>query len=234
MHDPSRHVSRFGSLDVLFVMATAQEYGPRLREMIDPLICGVGPVEAAMTTSAVLSLLGHRGRLPHLVFTLGSAGSRRLNQTDVYQVSSVAYRDMDASALGFEKGVTPFLDQPAIIPVPSRLDGVPEASLATGASVVSGRDYDDIAADMVDMESYAIVRSAQTFVVPFVGLRGISDGRSDVRRLADWTEYLTLIDFKLASILKRFEAQARLGSFQPRLPAAVSAEKYDAPRNILQ
>ena len=64
--------------------------------------------------------------------SLGSAGSRALEQTEIYQAVFVSYRDMDASPLGFEKGVTPFLDLPAIVPLPLRMPGVKEATLSTG------------------------------------------------------------------------------------------------------
>ena len=97
---------------ILYVMAVDAEYGVHLRERISPLMTGVGPVEAAVTLTRTLAELGGRGSLPGLVVSLGSAGSARLEQAEVYQATSVAYRDMDASPLGFEKGATPFLDLP--------------------------------------------------------------------------------------------------------------------------
>lgn len=207
MDDPARHLLAVGGHTVLFVMATNQEYGPHLRSRIDPLITGVGPVEAAVETVRALARLDHLGRLPDIVFTLGSAGSRRLDHAAVYQVSHVAYRDMDASALGFEKGRTPFLDEPAVIELPHFIDGVPSASLSTGGAIISGGAYDAIAEDMVDMESFAVLRAARRFHLPIMGLRGISDGKSELSRYEDWTEYLHIIDEKLAMALDRFVAQ---------------------------
>ena len=136
---PFRHVHDMGGLSVLFVMATEQEYGPHLQRLIAPLNTGVGPVEAAAVTAATLASLAHHGRLPDLVFSLGSAGSRTLDHAGIYQIGSVAYRDMDASPLGFERGVTPFLGEPAVLPIPHRLPDVMSASIATGASIVSGK-----------------------------------------------------------------------------------------------
>jgi adenosylhomocysteine nucleosidase len=103
---------------ILFVMAAEAEYGPFLRSRFEPLMTGVGPVEAAVALTRTLAALEHAGDLPQLVVSLGSAGSARLEQTEVYQVTSVSYRDMDASPLGFEKGRTPFLDLPAVIDLP--------------------------------------------------------------------------------------------------------------------
>jgi adenosylhomocysteine nucleosidase len=194
-----------GPRRVLFLIAAAAEYGPNLRALFTPLMIGVGPVEAGVATAAALAGLAARAELPDLVVSLGSAGSRTLEQAGIYQVSSVSYRDMDATVLGFEKGRTPFLDLPAVVPLPCPLSDVPEASLATGASVVSGRAYDGIDADMVDMETYAVLRACQRFEVPLIGLRAISDGAAELRHIGDWTQYLHVVDEKLAGAVGRLE-----------------------------
>jgi adenosylhomocysteine nucleosidase len=191
---------------ILFVMAVDAEYGPHLQRLFTPLITGVGPVEAAVSVSATLASLAANGSLPHLVVSLGSAGSRTLEQTEVYQATSVSYRDMDASALGFQKGATPFLDIPVTIPLPLRISGVKEASLSTGANIVSGSAYDQISADMVEMETFAVLRACQRFELPLIGLRGISDGSADLRHVDDWKEYLHVIDEKLAVAVEAMAA----------------------------
>jgi adenosylhomocysteine nucleosidase len=207
------HVSRIGGLSVLFVMAAEQEYGPALRRIITPLMTGVGPVEAAAAVGAALGGLGDAGRLPDLVFSLGSAGSRVLEHAAIYQVASVAYRDMDASAVGFQRGVTPFLHLPATIAIAHRIPSIPAASLSTGGAVISGGHYDAIDADMVDMETYAVLRAAQRFGVPMIGLRGISDGRGDLTGLHDCTAYLHEIDVKLAAAIDTFASDVAAGAF---------------------
>src|SRR5262245_61573210 len=120
-------------------MAAEAEYGPSLQRRIQPLMTGVGPVEAAVVMSGALARLDAVGQLPNLVVSLGSAGSSKLTHTEVYQVNCVAYRDMDASLLGFEKGRTPFLDQPAEIELPLRIPGIPEASLSLAAMLSPAR-----------------------------------------------------------------------------------------------
>jgi len=184
---------------ILFVMAAEAEYGPFLRSRIEPLMTGVGPVEAAIALTRTLAKLEAQDDLPDMVVSLGSAGSARLEQTEVYQVTSIAYRDMDASPLGFEKGRTPFLDLPAVVDLPLRIPGIPEASLSTGANVVSGQAaYDAIPADMVDMETFAILRACQSWDLPLIGLRGISDGVVELQHISGWTEYLHVVDRKLS------------------------------------
>jgi adenosylhomocysteine nucleosidase len=122
---------------------------------------------------------------------------------------------MDASPLGFEKGATPFLDLPVIVPLPLRVPGIAGATLSTGAGVISGDAYAAIAADMVDMETFAVLRACQMFGLPLIGLRGISDGAAELSHVGNWTEYLHVIDEKLADAVDRLEASVRAGLLNP-------------------
>ncbi|MFD2649598.1 5'-methylthioadenosine/S-adenosylhomocysteine nucleosidase [Devosia albogilva] len=201
-------------MSILYVMAAEPEYGPALRARISPLMCGIGPVESAVAVTRELADRQARGDFPALVVSLGSAGSRTLVQAEVYQASSVSYRDMDASALGFPKGETPMSGLPAVLPLSPHLPGVQQARLSTGANVVSGAAYDAVDAEMVDMETFAILRACQVFGVPLIALRGISDGAEELQKLSDWTQYLGVIDQKLATVVDQIEAEVAAG----RLP----------------
>ena len=201
-------------LDIFYVMAAMQEYGPHLRARISPLITGVGPVEAAIRVAHDLTRRAIEGRLPRYVVSLGSAGSARLPQAGLFQASEVSYRDMDASPLGFERGVTPFLDQPAVHRLSPQIPGLPRATLSTGADIISGARYADIAADMVDMETYAVLRACQLFNVPLIALRGISDGNTELATLSGWTQYLHVIDEKLAEAVDLLEYAVRRNALE--------------------
>lgn len=181
-------------------MAHDAEYGPALRARITPLMTGIGPTESAITVANALARLAAADSLPDLVICLGSAGSATLDQGGIYQVSTVSYRDMDASPLGFDKGITPFLDLPAALPLRLTPD-LPTATLATGASVVSADTYTTIDADMVDMETWSVARACMTHDLPLIGLRGISDGATPLRGITCWTDLLPLLDTKLAEAL---------------------------------
>ncbi len=200
-----------GDLRLLYVMAAEPEYGARLRTRITPLMTGVGPVEAGVALAAALGGHAVRDGLPDLAVSLGSAGSRTLEQTGIYQAASVSYRDMDATPIGFEKGVTPFLDLPAELPLTPRIAGLPAARLSSGANIVTGAGYDAIDADMVDMETFALARACQHFSIPLIALRGISDGAAELHHIDNWTEYLHVIDEKLAATLDRLEADLAAG-----------------------
>jgi adenosylhomocysteine nucleosidase len=199
---------------VLFAMAAEAEYGPNLKAIFTPLMTGVGPVEAGISLTRALCQLQGGDGLPDLVVSLGSAGSRRLKRTEVYQAVSVTYRDMDASAFGFERGVTPFLDLPATVALPIRIPDVKEATISTGATIIAGEAFGAVAEDMVDMETFACLRVCQTFGVPLVGLRGISDGDTDVDHISDWLEYLHVVDEKLAAAVRKLEAGIASGSIR--------------------
>lgn len=190
---------------VLFVMAAEAEYGKHLKKLIAPLITGIGPVEAAVVLSTKLHKMQYENQLPDLVVSLGSAGSAHLEQTEVYQAISVSYRDMDASALGFAKGQTPLLDLPVTVPLNLSIPDIAKARLSTGANIVSGSAYHSIDADMVDMETFACLRSCQYFSIPLIGLRGISDGDDELQHVNDWTQYLHVIDEKLAEAVLKLE-----------------------------
>ncbi|MBI1276227.1 5'-methylthioadenosine/S-adenosylhomocysteine nucleosidase [bacterium] len=184
----------------LVVMATDLEYGAALKQLgIRPLITGVGPIMAAMTLTHALAALSF-SRRPDVILNLGSAGSATLEQGGVYRVSSCAYRDMDASAFGFEKGTTPFSPHPAVIHKAAILPGIPSASCSTGANVVS--DYAPIRADMAEMEYAALNEVAMRFGLPLIGLKGISDGKTPLTgKLLEWTELLPAIDRRLAGMI---------------------------------
>ena len=203
-----------GAADILYVMAVPNEYGPHLRSRINPLMTGVGPVEAAIVVTEALATLKAVNKLPAIVVSLGSAGSSTLEQTGVYQASSVCYRDMDASPLGFEPGVTPFLHLPATLPLGPFVPSIPKATLSTGANIVSGAAYGGIGTDMVDMETYAVLRACQRFTLPLIALRGISDGDRELGRLDDWTQYLHVIDEKLAHAVDLLEAAISAGTLE--------------------
>lgn len=205
---------RPGVADLLYVMATELEYGPELRTRISPLVTGVGPVEAAIGVTARLSELAATGKLPQMVVSLGSAGSAKLEQCGLYQASSVSWRDMDASPIGFEPGVVPFLDLPAELPLGPFIPGIERATLSTGADIISGARFARLGADMVDMETYAVLRACQRFSLPLIALRGISDGDEDLGHITGWTQYLGIIDVKLAEAVDLLEASISAGNME--------------------
>lgn len=177
---------------------------------------GIGPVEAGVNLSAELGRLFHNGSMPDLVVSLGSAGSKTLPEKEVFQVTAVSYRDMDVSVLGYEKGCTPLLNFPAVVNLPFQIPGIKGATLSTGGGIVSGEAYGNIAADMVDMETFAVWRACQKYSTPMIGIRGISDGKKELGSLYDWEKYLDVIDEKLCHALDKLEEALHKGLLSPQ------------------
>lgn len=138
-----------------------------------------------------------------VVVSLGSAGSRRCEVGGVYQIRSVSWRDMNASPIGFPPGVTPFADHPALVALPTPLVSIPSASLSTGSDIVVGDRFAAIDADLVDMETFAVLRACQRFGVPMMGLRCVSDGPGELDGVSGWSELLPLLDKRLAAAVDR-------------------------------
>ena len=83
--------------------------------------------------------------------------------------------------------------------LPTPLTGLPSATLSTGSDIVVGDRYAAIDADLVDMETFAVLRACQRFGVPMMGLRGVSDGPGELDGVGGWTELLPLLDERLAA-----------------------------------
>jgi adenosylhomocysteine nucleosidase len=181
---------------ILFVMATDAEYGAELKSLgVSPAIVGVGPIEAAINTTALLRDMEREGQLPDLVINMGSGGSRQLDYKTIAQATLISYRDMDASPFGFEKGQTPFSELPVQLPVQARIPGLPETTVSTGGNVISGQAYESFAEQTAEMEAYAIYSASLKFGIPMLKLVGISDGKEVLTgQCGEWTRYLADID----------------------------------------
>ena len=201
---------------VLYVIPTAHEYTASLQARIAPLITGVGPVEAAIGLATALTQLEVKNEKPDLIVSLGSAGSRDLDHARVYQNTSVHYHDMDCTALGFPLWETPFLDSPSIIKLGPHIPGLPSATLASGARIINGADYDKIGAEMVEMETYSYARVAHQYGLPLISLRGVSDGKTELTQISDWTHTLEEIGDNLCAALTLLEEALATGAISVR------------------
>lgn len=201
-------------VSILTLIAASSEYGEKMQQSaINPHFIGVGPIEAAFQTTKILMQKQATHKLPDVIFSIGTAGSDTLEQGDLYQIHTVTYRDMNAVAFGFDKGVTPFAPYPKAFTLPFLFKDMPTASIATGASVINkqgcaGITFADIDADCVDMETYSVARVAYDFNIPVIGLRGISDGKENSKGIATWEEYLRVIDKKIADFYMRLHHES--------------------------
>lgn len=159
---------------ILVVAATPKELGPP--DGWRTLVCGVGPVEAAITTAAALE----RER-PALLLHVGIAGARRdsglLPPTLVIGDES-RYVDLGVSAEWAPGRLTVDGEMLAVV-----RDALPDAAVrAIGTSARVGGGF---GCAVEAMEGFAVLRAAQRYDVPALEVRAISNAIEEADR-ARW------------------------------------------------
>jgi adenosylhomocysteine nucleosidase len=182
--------------NILLVMALPQEnVGNRLDQFGLPILyTGVGKINAAIKLSEALS----KTREECIVINLGSAGSHQYNAGETLCITRFFQHDMDATALGFDLGQTPFEEEPHItngLPVP----GMKEATCFTGDRFVTDR-HPDLTFDVIDMEAYALAKTCRHHNAKFIALKFITDGANG-QAAKDWSESLNLATEHLSNAL---------------------------------
>lgn len=160
----------------------------------DVLHTGIGKINAALALAQSL----YRQR-PQIVINMGTAGSRKHKGGTIINPTRFVQRDMDVTALGFEKFKTPFSDDPVILEHGNRLEGLPDGLCGTGDSFDASEGAS--AFDVVDMEAYALALICRREGIPFLCLKYVSDG-ADGDAHADWHEALHHTAGRLREALK--------------------------------
>jgi len=158
----------------------------------ETLVCGIGPVEAAVATARALA-----ERRPAVILHVGIAGARRLAPLALVLGSEAIYSDAAGPLVAARA-----LPDPALL---TRLRGAfPDAHVApigTSARVGGGR------LDIEAMEGFAVLRAAELAGVPAVEARVVSNelGESD-RALWCFDEAFA----RIAELLPTLVSAARL------------------------
>jgi adenosylhomocysteine nucleosidase len=172
----------------LIVMALEGESQGKLEACgFNVLYCGVGKVNAAYHLTRRLHELARDGiRVPY-VLNLGSAGSHRFATGSLVEIDRFVQRDMDAVALGFAYGETPFDPTPATLTVPRRFPHLPAGVCGSGDSFVEGAP--PIPCDVVEMEAFALAKVCLHEKIAFACIKYITDG-ADGNASRDWQQNL--------------------------------------------
>jgi adenosylhomocysteine nucleosidase len=185
----------------LLVMALSIEARERLDGTGIPLLLtGVGKVNASMALTRALVERRLQGRAAGWVLNLGTAGSRRLAAGTLVECVTFTQRDMNVSALGFAPGQTPFDDAPLELSATRRYPHLQAASCSTGDSFVTADHA--LAADVTDMEAFALARVCFAEGVEFSSVKYVSDGADD-SAAADWAASLDAAARAFAGLLAR-------------------------------
>jgi adenosylhomocysteine nucleosidase len=152
------------------------------------LYCGVGKVNAASALARELARYALQGNAMPLVINFGSAGSRRHDTGRLVACQEFVQRDMDASGLGFEPGVTPFDEAPPRLTFDSVFIDLPSVVCGTGdsfAMTATGINDRDLDYEVVDMEAYALAKVCWREDARFACAKYVTDG-ADHSAADDW------------------------------------------------
>ncbi|MET0660375.1 MAG: 5'-nucleosidase [Steroidobacteraceae bacterium] len=168
----------------LVVMALpAEGEGLFEAEGIAVLYTGLGKVNAAIALTRRLTEYAERREPLPLIVNFGSAGSHRFPTGTLVCCSDFVQRDMDVQPLGFEIGVTPYEDIPAVLRFNVAFPGLPQGVCGSGDSFATEQG---MSCDVVDMEAYALAKVCWVFKTQFACAKYVSDG-ADQRAGDDWT-----------------------------------------------
>ena len=175
---PVRAIFQKGTIMIDVIIALEAELaGRRLPPGFRVTFCGVGKINAALATAAVLA----RPDCARVV-NFGTAGSLRPELAgQLLRVNRMLQRDMDGRPLA-ALGDTPFEEGRAAGVIDLGGNGV---SLSTGDNFVTAPP--DLTSDIVDMEGYAIAKACIRAGLPFTCWKFVTD-LADENATANWRE----------------------------------------------
>jgi adenosylhomocysteine nucleosidase len=178
--------------------------------------CGVGKVNAALTTQLLISHFS----VDKIIFT-GVAGGlhESLNIGDIVISTSAMYHDIEAEALGFKRGIIPMFDYTSDFPANESLITLAEnAAVQIGerqvmkGRIVSGDQFiadsnlvsqyeKQFSALCIEMEGAAVAHTAFLNDVPFVIIRSISD-KANGKAEVNFLEFTKLASYNSSIIVQ--------------------------------
>lgn len=167
----------------LYVFALESEATHEFAD-VSPLFVGIGKLNAMYNLMKRI----HEEK-PSIIINLGSAGSTSHKRGEVVCCTGFVQRDMDVTALGFEKYQTPFSIHKPILEYGIRIENLPHGICGTGDSFVMDHNTEDY--NVIDMEAYPLALIAKQENIPFLCLKYISDG-ADGTAATDWPEMVKL------------------------------------------
>ena len=183
--------------EVLLIVALKEELPRNLLPEFNIEYCGVGKINATYKALEIISKYE-----PKLIINFGTAGSLRKNLFGLHEVSHFFQRDMDARALGFKIGVTPFEER-------SVIDfGRTGLSCSSGDNFVSSPP--ELKTDLVDMEAYAIAKVCVLKNVQFMCFKYVSDN-ADESASKNWKANASLGATAFKDMVKNLDLQTMLG-----------------------
>ncbi len=163
----------------LLVFALESEAGKEFEEF-HKIFVGVGKVN-----STYHLLKGIQKYNPDIIINLGTAGSTVFNRGNVVCCTEFIQRDMEVSALGFQKFETPFSSDSIILNHGLDIKELPKGICGSGDQFEM--EHKNHEYNVIDMEAFALATVAKRENIPFLCLKYISDG-ADGNAVEDWKE----------------------------------------------
>ena len=127
-------------------------------EDYEVLYTGVGKVNATFELTRKFGKCG--SYIPYsMVINYGTAGSRKYKKGELVDCTKFIQRDMDVTGLGFQRGETPFEQDPPFVIQQQNIEFNPigiEATCGSGDNFVEDRT--NYYGEVVDMEAYALAK----------------------------------------------------------------------------
>lgn len=180
---------------ILVVAATTRELD--YLDGASTLVCGVGPVEAALATSAALAR-----RRPRALLHVGLAGAGSLPPGTIVLGSEAVYCDVIDTSSTLPR-VERQLPDAALLAVARR--ALPDAHVVPVAT--TGRVGGGTACEVEAMEGFGVLRAAALAEVPAVELRAVSNAVGEPDR-ARWRidEALAALAGAVTAVLEALDA----------------------------
>jgi futalosine hydrolase len=158
---------------ILVVAATERELD--YLDGVPTLVCGIGPVESALATSAALAR-----RAPDALVHVGIAGAERLPTATLVIGSEAVYCDVIDPSSSLPRVDRESPDPNLLATARQALPGAHVLPVATTGRVGGGGGY-----EVEAMEGFGVLRAAALARVPAVELRAVSNAVAEPDR-ARW------------------------------------------------
>lgn len=185
----------------------------------DVVLCksGVGKVNASVCTQIIIDNF----KVDKVIFT-GVAGALNpiLEIGDIVVSNDCGHHDMDATALGFQRGEIPFSNKSIFNADPKLIELAVQASskviegksitgrILSGDQFIADRQvvkslHEDLHGDCTEMEGAAVAQVCDMFEVPFVIVRSMSDK-------ADGSAHINFPEFTKLASQRSYEIVSRM------------------------
>ena len=158
------------------ILIALKEEAPNMASWDNVFFTGVGKVNAAITAAKLIERYK-----PETVFNFGTAGGVSVSH-GIHEIKNFVQRDMMCCELGFGPGQTPFEKGNVV-----SFGDIEDMCCSTGDNFVTDHSKEELVADIVDMESYAIAKACKQADVNFRCFKYISDS-ADENANKDWHE----------------------------------------------